>query len=592
MENTVNLKSGEFLVKEIDPKDIFIPEEFNEEQRMIAQSCRDFMEAEVFPNLDNIDKGDRELMKSILKKSGELGLLGISVPEEYNGFGQSFLTQMLVAETTGAGYSFSVAYMCHCGIGTMPIMYYGNEEQRQNYVSKLATGELIGAYCLTEPGAGSDANSGKTTATLSEGGKHNSLNGQKMWITNGGFCDTQVVFAKVDKDRILSAFIVESDWPGVVIGPDEHKMGIKGSSTTQIYYNDVKVPVENMIGKRGEGFRIALSILHMGRMKLGANVIGAAKQSTTDAVRYANERKQFNTLISTFGAIKHKLAQMVIKTFAHESAIYRVSKEVDALIDKYKTEGCDQGKAAIDGISHYAVEDAILKVWGSEMLDFVVDESVQIHGGMGYSAEMNSDRAYRDSRINRIFEGTNEINRLLVVEAATKRAKKGDYDLFGPAEEIYNNLDNVTDGAKDGENYFEQKRRYMKNFKKATILTIQSTVEHLGRKFMNEQEVVNNISDMIMELYEAESMALRIEKLEGMKGENSIYRDMLDVFAYDTASVIRKNAMDAIFSIAEGEEAEKLYCAVKTFTRVAGVNVMAARRRIADKLIEDNEYKF
>jgi alkylation response protein AidB-like acyl-CoA dehydrogenase len=592
MENTVNLKSGEFLVKEVDAKDIFIPEEFNEEQRMIAQSCRDFMEAEVFPNLDKLDKGDRELMKSILKKSGELGLLGISVPEDYNGFGQSFVTQMLAAETTGAGYSFSVAFMCHCGIGTMPIMYYGTEAQRQKYVTRLASGELIGAYCLTEPGAGSDANSGKTTAKLSEDGAHYILNGQKMWITNGGFCDTQVVFAKIDNDRILSAFIVESAWPGVVIGPDEHKMGIKGSSTTQIYYNDVKVPVENMIGSRGEGFRIALSILHMGRMKLGANVIGAAKQSITDSVRYANERKQFNTLISSFGAIKHKLAQMVIKNFAHESAIYRVSKDVDILIDKYKLEGCDQGRAAIDGISHYAVEDAILKVWGSEMLDFVVDEAVQIHGGMGYSAEMNSDRAFRDSRINRIFEGTNEINRLLVVEAATKRAMKGEYDLFGPAEDLYNNITTITDGAADGEGYFEQKRRYMRNFKKAVMLMIHSVTTNLGKKYMSEQEVVNNLSDMIMELYIAESMVLRVEKLEGLNGTKQVYRDMLDVFVYDASTVIRKNAKDALYSVTQGEESEKLVKAVKTLTRVAGVNVLNARRSVADKLIEDNEYKF
>ena len=590
---TVNLKSGEFLVKDIDAKDIFIPEEFNEEQRMIAQTCRDFMEAEVFPNLDKIDQGNRDLMKSILHKAGELGMLGIAVPEEYNGFGQDFVTQMLVAETTGAGYSFSVAYMCHCGIGTMPIMYYGNEEQRQNYVSRLATGELIGAYCLTEPGAGSDANSGKTTATLSEDGKHYILNGQKMWITNGGFADTQVVFAKIDNDRILSAFIVESNWPGVVIGPDEHKMGIKGSSTTQIYYNDVKVPVENMIGARGEGFRIALSILHMGRMKLGANVIGAAKQTITDAVRYANERKQFNALISSFGAIKHKLAQMAIKTFAHESAIYRVSKDVEILINKYKSEGCDQGRAAIDGISHYAVEDAILKVWGSEMLDYIVDEGVQIHGGMGYSAEMNIERGYRDSRINRIFEGTNEINRLLVVEAATKRAMKGEYNLFELAKELHSNLDAITDGAKAGESYFEQKRRYMQNFKKAIMLTIQSSTQALGKKYMQEQEVVNNLANMIMELYEVESMALRIEKLDGIQGANEIYRNMLDVFVYDTASLLRKNAKDAIYSsIDDAEEAEKLVKAIKTLTRVEGVNVMKARRAIADKIIEENEYKF
>jgi alkylation response protein AidB-like acyl-CoA dehydrogenase len=588
----INLKSGEFLVKEVDANDIFIPEEFNEEQKMIAQSCRDFMDAEVFPNLEKLDKGDRELMKSILKKSGELGLLGISVPEDFNGFGQSFVTQMLAAETTGAGYSFSVAFMCHCGIGTMPIMYYGNDDQRQKYVTRLATGELLGAYCLTEPGAGSDANSGKTNAKLSEDGKHYILNGQKMWITNAGFCDTMIVFAKIDNDRILSAFIVESSWPGVVVGPDEHKMGIKGSSTAQIYYNDVKVPVENMLGARGEGFRIALSILHMGRMKLGANVIGAAKQTINDTVRYSNERKQFGTLISTFGAIKHKMAQMVIKNFAHESAIYRVSKDVDILIDKYKTEGCDQGRAAIDGISHYAVEDAILKVWGSEMYDFIVDEGVQIHGGMGYSAEMDVERAYRDSRINRIFEGTNEINRLLVVEAATKRAIKGEYDLFGPAEELCSNLDAITDGAVTGEGYFEQKRRYMKNFKKAIMISVHTASKVLGKKFMSEQEVVNNLSNMIMELYIAESMALRVEKLEGMKGTNQVYRDMLDVFAYDAANLIRKNAKDAIYSITEGEETERLVKAIKTLTRVEGVNVMNARRRVADKLIEDNEYKF
>ncbi|MDY0348938.1 MAG: acyl-CoA dehydrogenase family protein [Tenuifilaceae bacterium] len=589
---SVKMKSGEFLVKDLDPKDIFIPEEFNEEQLMIAQTCQDFLDTEVHPNLDKIDTGDREFMKSILHKAGELGMLGVAVPEEFNGFGQDFVTQMLVAEITGAGYSFSVAFQCHCGIGTMPIMYYGNQEQREKYVSRLATGELIGAYCLTEPGAGSDANSGKTSATLSEDGKHYILNGQKMWITNGGFADTQVVFAKIDKDRILSAFIVESDWPGVVIGPDEDKMGIKGSSTTQIYYNDVKVPVENMIGARGEGFRIALNILHMGRMKLGSNVIGAAKQTITDSVRYANERKQFNTLISSFGAIKHKLAQMAIKTFAHESAIYRVSKDVDGMINKFKAEGRDQGRAAIEGISHYAVEDAILKVWGSEMLDFVADEGVQIHGGMGYSAEMNVDRGYRDSRINRIFEGTNEINRLLVVEAATKLAKKGEYNLFEMAEEIHSNLDSITDGKKGDESYFEEKRRYIANFKKAIMLTIESTTQALGRKFMNEQEVVNNLANMIMELYEVESMALRIEKLESLNQNKEVYKDMLDVFAYDTAYLIYKNAADAIYSSIEGEETEKLLEGIKTLTSVAGINVMQKRRNVANVLIEENQYKF
>ncbi|RPH32615.1 MAG: acyl-CoA dehydrogenase [Bacteroidales bacterium] len=593
MENKKVLKSGEFLVNEIEAKDIFIPEEFNEEQKMIAQTCRDFLEAEVYPNLDKLDKSDRVLMKTILKKSGELGMMGISIPEEYGGFGQSFVTQMLAAETTGAGYSFSVAYMAHCGIGTLPIMYYGNENQRHQYVTKLATGELVGAYCLTEPGAGSDANSGKSSVKLSEDGKHYILNGQKMWITNAGFCDTQVVFAKVDNDRVLSAFIVESNWPGVVVGPDEHKMGIKGSSTAQIYYTDVKIPVENMLGARGEGFRIALSILHMGRMKLGANVIGASKETISLSVKYANERKQFNTLISNFGSIKHKLAEQVIRTFAHESAIYRVSSEIDVLMEKYKAEGCDYGRAAIDAISHYAVEDAILKVYGSEVLDFVADEGVQIHGGMGYSAEMNVERAYRDSRINRIFEGTNEINRLLVCDTAMKRSMKGDFDLFGPAEALFNGVDSITDGKVAGESYYQEKMRYIKNFKKAVLMNIHGAFKAFDKKFVQEQEVQNNLTEMIMMTYVAESLALRVEKLEGMKGaETAIYKDILDVFVFDVAEIVRKNALDAIYSYAVPEISAKLAKAVGTLTTVAGVNVKEARRRIADKLIADNVYKF
>ncbi|HBI81307.1 MAG TPA: acyl-CoA dehydrogenase [Bacteroidales bacterium] len=586
------LKSGEFIVNEIDANDIFIPEEFNEEQRMIAQTCRDFIEAEVYPRLNDIDKGDRELMKNILKKSGELGMLGIAVPEKYNGFGQNFITQMLVAEVTGAGYSFSVAYMCHCGIGTMPILYYGNEEQRQKYVSRLATGELIGAYCLTEPGAGSDANSGKTTAKLSDDGKYYILNGQKMWITNAGFADTQVVFAKVENDRVLSAFIVESKWPGVVIGPDEHKMGIKGSSTAQVYYNDVKVPVENMLGNRGEGFRIALSILHMGRMKLGANVIGAAKETITQSVRYANERKQFNTKIANFGAIKHKLAEMVIRTFAHESAIYRVSQDIDDLIEKYRAEGCEYGRAAIDAISHYAVEDAILKVNGSEMLDFVVDEGVQIHGGMGYSAEMNVERSYRDSRINRIFEGTNEINRLLVIDTAIKRSLKGDFDLMGQAEQLYSNLDGIVAevGSSD---YYGQKMQAIRNIKKVAMLGIYGASKAFGKQFASEQEVQNNISNIIMDLYVAESLALRVKKLEAMGYQNiGIYKDILDVFLYDATDRVRKNAMDAANSFAMEPDLSSLIAAIDRLCMVPAVNVKDARRRIADKLIDDNEYKF
>lgn len=380
--------------------------------------------------------------------------------------------------------------------------------------------------------------------------------------------------------------------PGVVVAPDEKKMGIKGSSTAQIFYNDVKVPVENMIGSQGEGFRIALSILHMGRIKLGANVLGAAKKAINDSVQYANERKQFCVLISSFGAIKHKLAQQAIITFAAESAVYRVSKDIDDLIEKNKKAGLDRGRATIEGISHYAVEAAILKVYGSEALDFVIDEAVQIHGGMGYSAEMDVERGYRDSRINRIFEGTNEINRLLIADTAIKRAQKGEFDLFGPAESLYNNLDIISSGKNGEECYFAEKRRYISNFKKTILLAIHGATRHFDKKLVKEQEVMNNISEMIMQTYIAESLALRIEKLNDLRGSAELYRDMLDVYVYDAADLIRKSARDAVNSFAEAALSEKLNAAIEALTQVAGINVKEARRRIADKLIEDNAYKF
>ena len=594
MEDKKVLKSGEFLVDEIPCSEIFIPEEFNEEQKMIAQTCQDFIDTELYPNIEKIDTPDIALMKEMLKKAGELGLMGISVPEEYGGFAQSFTTQMLAAEKIGAGHSFSVAFMAHTGIGTLPILYYGNEEQRQRYVTRLATGELLGAYCLTEPGAGSDANSGKTTATLSADGTHYILNGQKMWITNANFADTQVVFAKIDKDRVLSAFIVERNFPGVVINPDEHKMGIKGSSTAQIFYNDVQVPVENLIGSRGEGFRIALSILHMGRLKLGANVLGAAKKTINDSVKYANERKQFGSFISSFGAIKYKLAEQVIRTFALESAIYRVSKDIDGQIDRLKAAGMDKGRASIEGISHYAVEAAILKVYGSEVLDYVVDEAVQIHGGMGYSAEMSVERAYRDSRINRIFEGTNEINRLLVADTAMKRAMKGDFDLFGQAEKLAGNLDLAILNPKPGESGFEERYRYLKNFKNLVLLLVHESSRHFDKKLVFEQEILNNLSDMMIIIYVAESTALRIEKRE-QTGNNSsldLYKTILDVLIFDASAKIRKFAIDTIYSFMDAEKAAIYLKLTGSITAVEGINVKESRRKIADYLIEENRYTF
>jgi alkylation response protein AidB-like acyl-CoA dehydrogenase len=594
MENTKLITGGEFLVKETDPADVFIPEEFDEEQKMIGQTCQDFLDTEVFPVLEGIDAQEEGLMRELLKKTGELGLLAISIPEEYEGFGQSFITAMYASEILGAGYSYAVAFSCHTGIGTLPILYYGNEAQKQKYVTKLATGEMIGAYCLTEPGAGSDANSGTTKAVLSADGNHYVLNGQKMWITNAGFADVMTVFAKIDNDRVLSAFIVERDFPGITFNPEEKKMGIKGSSTRQIFFNDCKVPVENLLGKRGEGYRIALNILHMGRIKLGANVIGSAKKAIEQSVGYANERKQFNCLISQFGAIKHKLAEQVIRTFATESAVYRASKGLDDAINHYVASGQDKGRDTMEAFNHFSIEAAAMKVFGSETLDYVVDEAVQIHGGMGFSAEMPVDRGYRDSRINRIFEGTNEINRLLLVDAMIKKGAKGVLPINEEAEKAFDEVKTGAEVKLDGMEYFEEKASYIKNFKKIILMLLKSASEKFSRTLVQEQEILMNLSDSIIQLYAAESVLLRVKKMQSLKSEDQfkVYQDIFDVFVFDIAASIRNNARNAVYSFAFGDVREQLEKGIERFTHVAGINVKEARRRIADLLIDENRYCF
>ncbi|NCA84910.1 MAG: acyl-CoA dehydrogenase [Clostridia bacterium] len=587
------LKGGEFLVKETKAADIFIPEEFTEEQLMIAGTCSDFLEQEVYPSLDRIDAQEEGLMRWLLQKAGELGLLGISVPEQYEGFEQNFVTSMLASEYMGAGYSFSVAYSAHTGIGTLPILYYGTDEQKQKYIPRLATGELTSAYCLTEPGAGSDANSGKTQAVLSEDGKHYILNGQKMWITNGGFADVMTVFAKIDTDRVLSAFIVERNFPGIKFNPEEKKMGIKGSSTVQIFFNDCKVPVENLLGKRGQGFRIALNILHMGRIKLGGTVLGAAKRAITQSVNYANERKQFGTTIGSFGAIQHKLAEQVIKTWVTEASVYRVSANIDDTIETLLEEGRSKGEATIEGIAQYAIEAAFLKVFGSEALSYIVDEAVQIFGGMGFSSETPIDRAYRDSRINRIFEGTNEINRMLVVDTTIKKALKEGFDVSRYSRSVLKEFEEQATG-KIPQDYFEEKHFYVTNFKKTALLLLGVISETFKRNLTSEQEILFNVSDIIMQVYASESALLRLEKLESLRGAEatSIYRDIVDVFIYDAADVIRKNAVDAINSFAGGEDQQKLLHIAEKLSEVAPINTKEARRRLAAKVIDDNKYDF
>lgn len=593
MKNAKNHTGGDFLVTDVVSDDIFIPEEFDEEQHMIVQTCEDFLEADVYPMLDRIDNQELGLMRKLLSKAGELGLLGISIPEEYEGFGQSFITAMRANEALGAGYSFSVAYSAHVGIGSMPIVYYGTEGQKQKYLPKLATGDWTAAYCLTEPNAGSDANSGKTKAVLSDDGKHYILNGQKMWITNGGFADVLTVFAKIDNDRVLSAFIVDGNAPGITLNPEEKKMGIKGSSTRQIFFNDVKVPAENLIGRRGEGFRIALNILHMGRIKLGGIVLGAAKRAINQSVNYANERKQFGSLISNFGAIKQKLAEQVIRTFTNESAVYRASSDIEEAVKKNLADGMEKGKAEIEAIAKFSVECALLKVYGSEALDYVVDEAVQIFGGMGYSSEAPIDRAYRDSRINRIFEGTNEINRLLTADSAIKKAQKGEFDLFGPAKKILKGISKLEE--KDiPEDYYEEKKFYIRNFKDAILMVIQAMSDKFKKNLINEQEIMMNIADMMLQVYAAESTLLRIEKLEKMKGEKfiQVYKSILDVFIYDASNIILKSGLDAISSFIDGKELETLHKGLIHYTKVRPVNVKDARREIADRLIYDNRYTF
>ncbi|GAB4284124.1 MAG: acyl-CoA dehydrogenase family protein [Marinilabiliales bacterium] len=592
MENSI-IKGGEFLIKDVDCKDIFTPEDFNEEQKLIIQTCQDFLDSEVAPILDRIDNQEEGLMPSLLDKAGELGLLGASIPEKYEGFDQNFVTSMAIADYLGGGHSFSVAFSAHTGIGTLPLMYYGSHELKQKYLPRLASGELKAAYCLTEPNAGSDANSGKTKAVLSEDGKYYILNGQKMWITNGGFADLLTVFAKIDNDRVLSAFVVESKWDGISFNPEEKKMGIKGSSTRQIFFNDVKVPVENMIGQRGEGFRIALNILHVGRVKLGANVLGGGRTAINHSVNYANERKQFGRLISSFGAIKYKLAEQVIRQFTIESAVYRASGNIDQVAVMNRESGMEKGPADIDAISKYAIEAAILKVYGSEVLDYIVDEAVQIYGGMGFSSEAPVDRCYRDSRINRIFEGTNEINRMVIIDTLLKFIKRGDYALFEKAKELIDDIDNLGKDQAEGD-YFDKKQHYIKNLKKSVLITLYKAHETLNKKIADEQEIMMNIADMIIQLYAAESTMLRVKKMEQNSNEHvvKIYKDILDVFLYDASFRINKFANDAINSLPKDNNTDKLLYAISCLTRTESVNIKEARRRIALKLIEENKYCF
>lgn len=582
------------MIRDTEANDIFIPENWDEEQREIARMAQQFLDAEVHPNLDRIDKLEPGLMPSLLDKAGELGLMGVSVPEAYGGFGKDFNTSMLVSEVAGAGFSFAVALSAHTGIGTLPILYYGNEAQKQKYIPKLASGEWKAAYCLTEPGSGSDANSGKTRATLTEDGKHYKINGQKMWITNGGFADVYTVFAKIDNDENLSAFIVERGYPGLSLNEEEKKMGIKGSSTVQVFFNDCLVPVENMLSERQNGFKIAVNILNIGRIKLAAAAIGGSKQCISTAVNYANEREQFGRPISKYGAIRHKLAEMAIRTYASEAATYRAGQNIDDAYDALVAEGMEPGKARLKSVEQFAVECAIMKVHGSESLDYVVDEGVQIYGGMGYSAEAPMDRAYRDARINRIFEGTNEINRMLTVDMMLKRAMKGELDLMGPAMAVANELMGIPEFGEIDESLFAAEKKAVANFKKAVLMVAGAAVQKLMMTLAKEQEILMNIADMLIELYVSESILLRAEKYSNQVGpeEAAMQIHMARVYINDASDRIMIAGKNALNAFTEGDEQKMMLMGLRRFTKSSPLNTKELRQQIAQKIIAENKYCF
>jgi len=591
--NTSSLKGGEWLIKKSNAFDTFTPEDYTEEQLMIRDMCLQFLSTEVIPIVERIDKLEPGLMPSLMEKAGEMGLLSASVPEDLGGMGKDFVTSTLVSEGLGGGYSFSVAMSAHAGIGTLPILYFGTEAQKKKYIPKLASGEWKGSYGLTEPGSGSDALGAKTTATLSADGKYYLLNGQKIWITNGGFADVYTVFAKVDGDK-FTAFIVERDFEGFTRGPEEHKMGIKGSSTVQLYFQDCKVPVENVLGEIGKGHIIAFNILNIGRLKLAAAAIGGAKLALKNSVEYAKTREQFKTAIANFGAVKHKLAEMAIKIYADESALYRTAKWIDEKEAELLSAGKPFNEALLGAAEEFAIECAILKVHGSEVLSFVVDEGVQIHGGNGFSDEYLISKAYRDSRVNRIYEGTNEINRLLTVDMMLKRAVKGKLDLMGPAMNVQKELMSIPEFGNEEESAFSKEQKTIENMKKCILMVAGAAVQKLMTNLTNEQEIIMNIADMAIETFVAESMLLRVIKLSDKNGEENskIQIAMMHCYLNDAVDKIAKCGKEAINSFAEGDEQKMMLLGLKRFTKTDPFNSKDARRLIAEKLVEEGKYSF
>ena len=596
LEKNEVLKGGQFIIKDSLPEDIFIPEEINEEQKMVRDMVLDFLNHEILPVHAAIEHQETGITTGLLEKMGELGLLGSHMPATYGGTELDTNTNTLICDTLGPAGSFTVSFAAHTGIGMLPILYFGTEAQKEKYLPGLISGELKASYCLTEPGSGSDALAAKTRADLSEDGTYYTLNGQKMWITNAGFADIFIVFAKIAGEK-FTGFIIEREAEGFSIGAEEAKLGIKGSSTRQIFMENAKIPTENVLGEIGKGHLIAFNVLNIGRFKLGALSLGGAKGSIDSAVKYANERHQFNKSIGTFGAIKYKLAEQAIRVFAADSSQYRVSNLLQEAKATYEEGGLDFAKATLEAAEDYAIECSILKIAGSEVLDYVVDETLQIHGGIGYSEEYRAAGAYRDARINRIYEGTNEINRLLMVDQVFKRAMKGELDIVGPAWAVQKELASMPSMERPSGKYGEELQA-LKDFKKIILMVAGGAAKMQMDGKLNlkeEQEILMNTADLMVDVFNAESLLLRVEKLNDIadkKNNQEVYDAMLQVFFADATARIHKFATDAIASFAEGDLLRTFLMGLKRFTKYPAVNVKEKRRLIADTMLESNSYCF
>ncbi len=590
------LRGGQFLVKETKAEDVFTPEDFSEEQKMMRDSTKEFVDRELWAHWERFEQKDYAFTEACMRKAGELGLLGVAVPESYDGLGMGFVSTMLVCDyISGTSGSFSTAFGAHTGIGTMPITLYGNEEQKKKYVPKLATGEWFGAYCLTEPGAGSDANSGKTKAVLSDDGKYYSISGQKMWISNAGFCNVFIVFARIEDDKNITGFIVENDPSnGITLGDEEKKLGIHSSSTRQVFFSDTKVPVENMLSERGNGFKIAMNALNVGRIKLAAACLDAGRRVLGEATKYANERIQFKTPIMNFGAIKSKIAEMATDTYVDESACYRAAKNIEDRIAIRQAQGNTHQEAELKGVEEYAIECSILKVAVSEDIQNITDEGIQIFGGMGFSADTPMESAWRDARIARIYEGTNEINRMLTVGMLVKKAMKGHVDLLGPAMAVADELTGIPSfDTPDYSVLFSEEKELVKKLKKVFLMVAGAAMQKFGPQLEEHQQLLISASDILIEIYMAESAILRTEKNANRYGETSqeIQIAMSQLYLYNAVDIVIKKAKEAIVSFAEGDEQRMMLMGLKRFTKYANQpNVVNLRVKIADKVAAENGY--